>query len=115
VLIVEDDASFARLLKEELQDRGLTSSHAPSAEDALRLVSACRPRAILLDLVLPDEPGEQVLPQLREVEPNAPVVVVTVKDLSPAEARALGVAAIVRKGPGVAQQAANLVSQLLGS
>jgi PAS domain S-box-containing protein len=117
VLVVEDDAGFARLLEEELAALHLTSAHARTAEAARARLATERPRAVVLDLILPGQDGDQLLPDLRQaLGPFAPVVVVTVKDLSAAEQRDLvdrGVSAVLRKGPGVAALAARTVSDVM--
>ncbi|MBI3967378.1 MAG: response regulator, partial [Chloroflexi bacterium] len=117
VLIIEDDLAFARLLSVELERLGLSAVRTPSAETALAQVGRARPRAVSLDLGLPDVPGERLLPQLRqEMGPSTPVLVVTVKDLAAADEQALmehEVLAILRKGPATAGTAAGLIARAL--
>jgi len=117
VLIVEDDSGFANLVEAELEARGLTSMWAADAETAEHLVT--KARAVVLDLLLPGLSGEGFLHHLRATRgPGIPVVVVTLKDLGPAENLSLqkaGVAAVLRKGPGTAAAAANLLVQCLAS
>jgi PAS domain S-box-containing protein len=117
VLVVEDDSGFADLVGAELQARGLTSTWAADAETARHLVS--NTRAVVLDLVLPGTSGEDFLQQLRATRGlDLPVVVVTLKDLTPAENLTLqkaGVTAVLRKGPGTAATAANLIAKCLAS
>jgi Response regulator containing CheY-like receiver, AAA-type ATPase, and DNA-binding domains len=43
----------------------------------LRILDEHEVDAVLLDLMLPDEPGLDVLPKLRERDPDLPVVVIT--------------------------------------
>lgn len=115
VLIVEDDAGFADLLGAELHARGLTSLWAPDAETAKHLVSESR--AVVLDLLLPGLTGEGFLRDLRATRGGGiPVVVVTLKDLDPAASLSLqkaGVTAVLRKGPGTAATASNLIARCL--
>ena len=117
VLVVEDDSGFADLVGAELETRGLTSMWAADAETASRMV--LKARAIVLDLVLPGLTGEKFLQQLQTTRGvTVPVVVVTLKDLDPAESLALqkaGVMAVLRKGPGTAAAAANLMARVLAS
>ncbi|MBI4491539.1 MAG: PAS domain S-box protein [Chloroflexi bacterium] len=117
VLVVEDDASFARLLEAELASRGLSAVLAADAETALEQVAKARPRAVLLDLLLPGLQGEAFLSRLREAGgAPVPVVVVTVKDLSQEERQALarmGTLATLRKGPGVAPAAVEAIGLAL--
>ncbi|MHB8613119.1 MAG: ATP-binding protein [Candidatus Dormibacteraceae bacterium] len=116
VMVVEDDSGFADLVKAELESRGLTSIWAPDTETATHLMS--KTRAIVLDLVLPGPLSEKFLKQVRETRgPDFPVVVVTVNDMDPAEDLALqaGVTAVLRKGPGTAAAAANLIAKCLAA
>ncbi len=117
VLIVEDDSGFAHLLEAELEARGLTSIWAADAETAGHLLT--RAQAVVLDLLLPGLPGEAFLHQLRAARgAGIPVVVVTLKDLGPAESLALqkaGVTAVMRKGAGTAAAAATVLAQSLAS
>jgi PAS domain S-box-containing protein len=113
VLVVEDDSGFAHLLEAELAARGLSSIWAADAETAEHLMT--KARAVVLDLLLPGLPGEAFLQRLRAKQgPGLPVVVVTLKDLDPAESLSLqkaGVTAVLRKGPGTAAMAANLIAR----
>jgi PAS domain S-box-containing protein len=117
VLVVEDDSGFAHLLEAELSARGMSSVWAPDAETAEHLMTNKGARAVVLDLLLPGLSGEAFLQRLRKRHgPHIPVVVVTLKDLDPAESLALqkaGVTAVLRKGPGMAEAAANLISKSL--
>ncbi len=117
VLVVEDDSGFANLLEAELEVRGLTSIWAADAETAMHFMA--KARAVVLDLLLPGLSGEAFLNQLRATRGDGiPVVVVTLKDLAPAENLALqkaSVTAVLRKGGGTAAAAANLVAKCLAS
>jgi CheY-like chemotaxis protein len=115
VLVVEDDSGFANLLAAELSGKGLSSIWAADAETAEHLMT--KARAVVLDLLLPGLPGEAFLQRLRDNQSeHIPVVVVTLKDLDQAERLSLqkaGVTAVLRKGPGTAAMAANLLARSL--
>jgi DNA-binding response OmpR family regulator len=117
VLVVEDDSGFAHLLEAELAARGLSSIWAPDAETAQQLMTKKRARAVVLDLLLPGLSGEAFLRRLRsQFGAGIPVVVVTMKDLDSAESLSLqkaGVTGVLRKGPGMAEAAANLIAKSL--
>jgi CheY-like chemotaxis protein/anti-sigma regulatory factor (Ser/Thr protein kinase) len=119
VLIVEDDAGFAHLLEAELTAKGLSSVWAADAETAEHLMARKVPRAMVLDLLLPGLQGDVFLKRMRANHGlTTTVVVVTLKDLEPAENLSLqkaGVSAVLRKGPGVAEAAANIVAKSLQS
>ncbi|HAC44600.1 MAG TPA: hypothetical protein DCF65_00895 [Chloroflexi bacterium] len=119
VLVVEDDSGFAHLLQAELTGLGLSSTWAADAETAERLMIKKRARAVVLDLLLPGLQGEAFLYRLRTKHGSGiPVVVVTLKDLDPAESLVLhkaGVTAILRKGPGMAETAARMIAKALAA
>jgi PAS domain S-box-containing protein len=119
VLVVEDDSGFAHLLEAELSARGMSSVWAADAETAEHLMTNNGARAVVLDLLLPGLSGEAFLQRLRKRHGiSIPVVIVTLKDLDPAESLALqraGVTAVLRKGPGMAEAAANLIAKALAA
>lgn len=78
ILIVEDDKALAEAVAYMLRQAGHSPVLAPDACTALR-EAADLPDLILLDLVLPDLPGEEVLRRLRGQPETAdiPVLVLT--------------------------------------
>ena len=117
VLLVEDDAGFARLLAAEMAAYGLTAVSVTTVEDALAQVDLERPRAVVLDLLLPGAAGDVFLRRLRRAGlQEIPVIVVTVKDLSVEERTALddlGVITVLRKSAGVAAAASEVVREVI--
>lgn len=68
VVLVEDDAAVARVVKELLESLGHQVRHASQALAALAEVSARRPQLVVLDLDLPDVDGFQLARLLRAQE-----------------------------------------------
>ncbi|HET7204485.1 MAG TPA: ATP-binding protein, partial [Steroidobacteraceae bacterium] len=68
VLIVDDNTDAAEGLAMLLRAHGLDAHVAYRGGDALSIASALRPDIVLLDLGLPDIPGEDVARQLRQAE-----------------------------------------------
>jgi len=118
VLIVEDDAGFARLVEAELAAKGLSSVWAPDAETAEQLLRHMKPRAAVVDLMLPGESGEEFTARIGSSDlTRLPVVVVTLKELEADETLALrsaGAVAILKKHSGAARDAALYVADALG-
>jgi DNA-binding NtrC family response regulator len=77
VLVVEDEAEVAAVLCDALNDLGYAVALAVDGTEALRLVPLYRPDVVLLDLALPNMPGDIVLGQLPLADPNLPVIIVT--------------------------------------
>lgn len=69
VLVIEDDVFMASLLIEELQHGGFEVAIANNGEDGIKQYSEFTPDVLLLDLLLPDMKGFDVLRKIR-VLPN---------------------------------------------
>ena len=91
ILIVEDDLPFAAILRDMAHEQGFQCIVTHTANDALAAVATYRPKAILLDMNLPDYSGLGVLDQLKRNPQmrHIPVHVVSVADYSQ-EALAMG-------------------------
>ena len=117
VLIVEDDAGFASLMKAEFGAQGLSTVRAPDAETAEHMLADTTPRAIILGLALPGMQGEDFLARMRAGGgTRLPVVVLTVKNLAPGEISALetaGAMAVLPKEAGAPQAAVALIAEAL--
>jgi len=82
VLIVEDDPQFSRILAEMAEKRGFTSLVTDRGKEALKLVLSHEPKAVILDMGLPDTDGLQVLEALK-ASPHTrdiPVHIVSARD-----------------------------------
>lgn len=80
LLIVEDQLSLLASLKRGLSEEGFQVLTASTGTDAYRVISAEPLDVVLLDLMLPDGDGLELLQRLREEEFRKPIVVVTAKD-----------------------------------
>jgi signal transduction histidine kinase/CheY-like chemotaxis protein len=82
ILIIEDDPSAARLLREYLEPLGHTVRCATDGEQGMTLAREHRPIAILLDVLLPRVDGWEVLRRLKAdvTLRDTPVIMVTVVD-----------------------------------
>jgi CheY-like chemotaxis protein len=91
ILIVEDDPAFATILRDMAHELGFQCIITHTANDGLAAVATYRPKAILLDMNLPDYSGLGVLEQLKRNPQmrHIPVHVVSVADYSQ-EALAMG-------------------------
>lgn len=75
IAIIDDDPSIGDMLTEVLTQEGYAVLRAYSGTEALYLLNQSRPDLILLDLMLPGLPGEEVLSHIR----NIPVIVLSAK------------------------------------
>jgi CheY-like chemotaxis protein len=91
VLVVEDHADTRELIRRTLEQEGVAAVLAENGRVALERLESCQPALILLDLLMPEMDGFELLQALREREAwsGIPVVVVTAKDLTREEREAL--------------------------
>ncbi|HYU20315.1 MAG TPA: response regulator, partial [Chloroflexota bacterium] len=102
VLIVEDDAGTRRTLRRALEKEGWSVSEAANGRAALERLAESRPALILLDLLMPEMDGFELVERLREADDWSaiPVVVITAKDLGADDHKRLNgyVQRILQKG-----------------
>jgi CheY-like chemotaxis protein len=79
ILLVDDETVNLNLLKEMLANQEYTFSFAKNGKKALEVVSAARPDLILLDIMMPQMDGWEVLKKLKkdELYRDIPVIVQT--------------------------------------
>ena len=79
ILIVDDETVNLNLLKEMLANQGYAFSFATNGKKALEVVYAARPDLILLDIMMPEMDGWEVLKRLKKDEQyrDIPVIVQT--------------------------------------
>ena len=76
VLMIEDDPAIAEMYRLQLEHDGHRVSVATTGELGVSTMSGSAPDVILLDLLLPDRSGFEVLALLNERYPNHPPVVI---------------------------------------
>lgn len=92
VLIVDDNEDARRLIRRILQAQGKFQIHdAASGQEALEAARQQPPNLVILDLMMPEMDGFEVLDRLRGIPEasSVPVIVVTAKDLTQDERRRL--------------------------
>ena len=101
VLVVDDEPNVQDLMARVLQPNDFTVIRALSGAEALERARVDKPDAILLDLVMAEMSGFEVIAALRDEPATAgiPILVVTAKDLTAAERLHLNgsVAAVLAK------------------
>src|ERR1044071_3671408 len=79
ILAVDDEAGILRLIKLELSSQGFRVIVAGGGEEALRMAEQQRPDIVILDIVMPEMSGLEVMRRLRE-RTSVPVILLTAKD-----------------------------------
>jgi signal transduction histidine kinase/AraC-like DNA-binding protein/CheY-like chemotaxis protein len=122
IWIIDDDLQalkyYQELIHDSLADYQIRTVH--GGREAVRLLAEATPNLILLDLMMPDVDGFQVLEQLRGNLRTAlvPVVIITGKILSYEDVKRLDVPKVVVQTKGVLsdlESAAEIQRVLIGS
>jgi len=82
ILVIEDEAVAKELMVRHLQSEGFRTLTAATASEGLQVAHTKRPDAIILDILLPDADGWDLLHQLKQDPGTAeiPVIVVSIVD-----------------------------------
>lgn len=77
VLIVDDDALIREISKDILTGEGYTVFEAKDPLEGLDILSKEKIEAVLLDVVLPLESGFEMIPQIKKINPDAAIIMMT--------------------------------------
>ena len=80
VLVVDDEVNIAELIAMALRYEGWTVDVAHTGSKAVTAAKAERPDVVVLDWMLPDFDGLEVLRRIRAAEPAVPVLFLTARD-----------------------------------
>src|SRR5215472_15368856 len=105
ILVVDDDQAARRSLRIALEQAGWEVGEAEDGQAALDRLHEVRPSVVLLDLIMPETDGFEVLEAMRHHDEwrNIPVIVITARDITAEDRTRLNgrVASVIQKaGPG---------------
>ncbi|AQX15553.1 DNA-binding response regulator [Tessaracoccus lapidicaptus] len=80
ILTVDDEPSLIELLAMAMRYEGWEVFTASSGGDAVRVARDAKPDALVLDMMLPDFDGLEVMRRIRTEQPDVPVIFLTAKD-----------------------------------
>lgn len=78
ILIIEDEVEIAELISLYLENEGITTFHATSGEDGLKILDKVDIDLIILDINLPGIDGFETLQSIRKID-NTPVIIVSAR------------------------------------
>ncbi len=118
IAIVEDDQAISQMYRFKFEAEGYTVETAENGKLGLELAEKMKPDIILLDLMMPEMNGDEMLAQLRQTPwgKNTKVIILTNmgEQEIPEEVKKLGVAAVILKADMTPRQVAELVKKQLG-
>jgi CheY-like chemotaxis protein len=119
VLVVEDDPASSEMMKRLLTNAKCDVAAAKNGVEALKQLEASQPDLMLLDLMMPEMDGFEVVAKVRNDARwrSIPIVVITAKDLTDEDRARLngGVARVFRKGSIAREELLRELRQLLAA
>ena len=77
VLIVDDEKNIVELIQKSLKLEGYETSGAYSGSEAVHKVKTEKPDIVLLDIMMPDMDGYEVLQKIQEYDMSIPIIFIT--------------------------------------
>ncbi|MCP4582772.1 MAG: response regulator [candidate division Zixibacteria bacterium] len=77
ILVVEDEKNLLKLYTSELEDEGYSVIPLNNGKDVLKNIKASEPQVVVLDILLDDIEGLEVLEQIKNYDLNLPVILNT--------------------------------------
>ncbi len=118
IAIIEDDQVISQMYRIKFESEGFTVETAENGKLGLQLIEDMKPDIILLDLMMPEMSGDEMLVQLRK-QPwgNIPVIILTNvgEQEIPENAKQLGVKKFILKADMTPKQVVDLVKTELSS
>ncbi len=118
IAIIEDEPSILELYKLKLGREGYQIATAINGQEGLAMLEKFRPHLILLDLLMPEMNGEEMLEKLRDTDWGKNIKVIILTNVSRQEAPEslsdLNISRYIIKAEMTTSQVADLVKEVIG-
>lgn len=117
IAIIEDDIAISQMYRFKFEAEGYEVETAENGKLGLELCNSMRPDVILLDLMMPEMNGDEMLAELRKMPwgKDIKVIILTNKGEQelPPELKSLNVSAVILKADMTPRQVADMVRKQL--
>lgn len=117
VAIVEDDQVIAQMYRIKFESEGYDVENAENGKLGLEMIEKTKPDIILLDLMMPEMNGDEMLKALRATDWGKDIKVIILTNVGeqeiPPDVKELGVSAVILKADMTPRQVTDLVKQKL--
>jgi len=119
IAIIEDDAAISQMYRFKFEAEGYEVETAENGKLGLALCESMRPDIILLDLMMPEMNGDEMLAELRKAPWGKAIKVIILTNKGeqeiPPAVKTLGVSAIILKADMTPRQVAEVVQKQLAA
>lgn len=117
IAIIEDDPTIAQMYRFKFEAEGYSVQTAENGKLGLALSESMKPDIILLDLMMPEMTGDQMLAELRKTAWGKDIKVIILTNVGeqeiPESIKALGVSGVILKADMTPKQVAEMVEKQL--
>jgi DNA-binding response OmpR family regulator len=117
IAIIEDDPAISQMYRFKFEAEGFQVETAENGRLGLELAEKMKPDVMLLDLMMPEMTGDEMLEKLRATDWGAPIKVIILTNVGeqeiPDKIRQLGVSGVILKANMTPRQVAELVKKQL--
>lgn len=117
IAIVEDDQAISQMYRIKFEAEGYQVETAENGKLGLEMIETFKPVIVLLDLMMPEMSGDEMLDKMRKTAWGKDIKVIILTNVGeqeiPEEVKNLGVSAIILKADMTPRQVAELVKTQL--
>lgn len=119
IAIVEDDQAISQMYRFKFEAEGFTVETASDGKLGLELAEKMKPDIMLLDLMMPEMNGDEMLALMRRSSWGKHIKVIVLTNMGeqeiPEQVKQLGVSGVILKANMTPRQVADLVKEKLSS
>lgn len=117
IAIVEDDQTISQMYRFKFEAEGYTVQTAENGKLGVALIKSMQPDIVLLDLMMPEMTGDQVLAEMRKSDWGKDIKVIILTNMGeqeiPESVKSMGVTAVVLKANMTPRQVFELVNKYI--
>ncbi len=119
IAVIEDDPAISQMYRIKFETEGYEVETAGNGKLGLELIKKLRPDIVLLDLMMPEMNGDEMLALMRKTSWGKSIKVVILTNMGeqeiPEPVRKLGVSAVILKADMTPRQVADLIKRQLAA
>ena len=82
ILLIEDQVELCQILKDTLSLYGFEVTYAHNGEDGFSIFTSLNPKLVIIDIMMPGSDGFSAVKQIRTVNKDVPIIMLTAKPLT---------------------------------